>query len=238
MERPEQFPGPGVVATDRRRCVLRRRRSAAAHERRPHDDDVSDHRRWRAGADRGGLEIHFPAQIAPEVHHPVEPESRNQPSGVRVERHQPVRRGDQKHPRRLAVAPEGDAPSGGLPGRRLPAFPLVEAVGPQRLAGGGVHRDGRAPGASGDVDDPVQHQRGGPQVEIGARPEVPRGPAPDDLQLVHVAGVDLVQRGVAGRGQVRGVVRPFRGVAVLRERRGGERQRRPEPDQPPEYQIR
>ena len=187
----------------------------------------------------GGLEIHLSPQVAAQVHHPVQAEARKQPARIRVQRHQTVGRSDQEYLSRFPVAPERDPPAGCLPRRRLPTLPLVETIGPERFPSAGVDRQRRPPRAGGDIDHPVQHQWGSAQVQIGPRAEVPRSPAPGDLQLVHVAGVDLIQRGVAGRGQVRRVVRPFPGFPFLTNRGGaGEPQRCRQPDQPPEYQIR
>jgi len=47
------------------------------------------------------------------------------------------------------------------------------------------------------------------QVYSAGRAQHGGGQAPGDFKLVEIAGVDLVQRCVAGAGQVVGIVAPF-----------------------------
>src|SRR5207249_3758798 len=62
------------------------------------------------------------------------------------------------------------------------------------------------------------HERRAFELELWTRAEVVGLETPGDFELIEVAAVDLIERGVPGAANVGGVVRPF---AVLRAGHAG-----------------
>ena len=143
--------------------------------------------------------------------------------GLRVERDQLIARRDQEKPRvALAVGPVGE-PAILRPRGAIAALAFVEAVHPERLAGGRVDGDDVAPRAGGEVQHAADHQRRDFPVVVGRRAEVVRLPPPDDLELLDVLRVDLVERRVLGVARIAAVVAPFAlRRALLRVEAAGE----------------
>ena len=119
----------------------------------------------------------------------------------------------------LAVGPVGEAAARELARRVDGARAFLLGVHPDHLAGLAVERDHRAARAAGRVDDALDHQRRAFELELGTRAEVVGLEAPGDFELVEVAAVDLIERGVARALDVGGVVRPL-AVLGARESRG------------------
>ena len=121
-----------------------------------------------------------------------------------------------------------------MPRRGLAALAFVLAVHPQHLAGRGVERHDGAARAGGRVEDAVDHQRRGLEVELRPRTERVGLEAPGHLQLVEVVAVDLVERPVAAAGEIAAVGRPFavslarlsEDAVVHRRQQGDEREHR------------
>ncbi len=89
---------------------------------------------------------------------------------------------------------------------------LVGVERPDRLCGIGFDRDDLLP-HGGEVEDAVHHQRIELQSRVLAFNKVGHTESPDELEPIHVAGVDLVQLGVFRAAYVSIVVAPFlRGV--------------------------
>ena len=102
---------------------------------------------------------------------------------------------------------------------------------PDRLAGSGVEGDHAALVADGRVEDAVDHDGADLRpAGRGRRALVARAPAPRHLQVADVAGVDLVERRVAGGARVRPEHAPF---AVGGARPGRSRRRSPDTRRPP-----
>src|SRR5207237_9704575 len=99
--------------------------------------------------------------------------------------------------------------------RHRVALAFAQAVRPDYLAGLAVEGDHRAARAAGGVEDAFDRQRRPFELELGTRSEIVGLEPPRDLELIEVAGVDLIERRVAGAVDVGRVVRP---VAVLRRR--------------------
>ena len=127
--------------------------------------------------------------------------------------------------------------------RRVASLVGLRIVHPERLAGAGIDRR-RLVQRGGQVEHAVDHQRRRLQAADGDGPVVlPSGqrlevdvavdglPAPGDAQILEVARVDLIQRGVLGAAVVAGVAAPLavdgavlRGGGLCREcQRSGSR---------------
>jgi hypothetical protein len=90
---------------------------------------------------------------------------------------------------------------------------------PQQLAGGGVDRDRIAMFTGGRIQDAVDHQRRGLQIEVRTLAEILRPEAPGDLQLIEVSCRDLIERRIPRRAEIAGPCPPFAvGRAMLRDR--------------------
>ena len=208
VEGPQQRAGHGVVSANVPGRHLARARRASRRHRGAHHDHVAHHHGRRAGPDRRPLEVDLAAKIASQVHDSVVAEILDRQARRGVESHQMVARTDHEDSRRHAVRlPPGYAPAG-VPSRRRPV-PFVEPVRPERLSSPGV--DGRhgAPVPRRRVENAVHHERRGAVVELGRRSVVVRPPAPHHLEIAHVAGVDLRERGVARATGVAPVVAPL-----------------------------
>ena len=94
-------------------------------------------------------------------------------------------------------------------GPSRPPFSLVQAVHPESLACHRIDGHGGPAEPRGGVENPVHHEDASPELTLGLRPEVPGCPAPGNFQLVHIGGVDLVQRGVPLSGQIATVGQPL-----------------------------
>ena len=203
-----------------------------ARRGRSDHDHVADDEGRRVEAD---LAVFHRRSVEPvvdpvvEIDHALVAEVRDRVAGRGVERDEVVALGDVDDAVvALAVGPVGHPAARAGPHRRdVPALALVEAVHPQRLAGGPVDRHHVTPPAGGRVEHAVHRQGGRLVVEVEALAEVVRPPAPRDLEVGDVVAVDLVERGVLRAADVAPVVAP---LTVLRPllRRGGDA--RSEPD--------
>ena len=145
---------------------------------------------------------------------PFLPKPGDRDAGLRVERDHLVAGRDVDDAR--CSRPSGqydEAAARQLPRRRLAALAFVLAVHPQHLAGAGVERDDRAARAGGRVDDAVDHQRRRLEVELGTRAERVGLEPPRDFELVEVVFVDLIERRIAGAGEIAAVGGPLAGFA-------------------------
>ena len=159
-------------------------------------------------------------EVAHEVHDTVVAERRVGLAGGRVDGHELLAEGRDQDPLGLAVGPVLDAAG---PARQLGrqfARPTAGVVEPELLARRGVQGGHLAMGRGG-VYLAADHQRRG-RVAAGVVCPLQAGvgglPAPRDLQLREVLGVDLVESRVLGRCQIRAVVRPLAGSARIRRR--------------------
>ena len=177
-------------------------------------------------------EVDFAAQIEAQVDHAVAAEVPDRDTRPGVQRHEMETGRYQEYARTgRGRLPVGDAAPRIAPGRRPAA--LVQAVGPQRLAGPRVDGHGRATISGGRVEHPVHHEGRGAVVVLGGGAEVGRLPAPRDRQRGHVVAVDLVERRKAGAAGVAAVVSPLAGGgAVLGGGRDGPRGDRRQERQP------
>ena len=166
---------------------------------------------------------------------PLSPKPSNRRAGLGVERDQIPLVSPEEDAGIVPAAPPGD-PARVVEVGRPPAPVDLRVVHPDRLAGRGV--DGRHLVQRGrDVQHPGHHQRRrlehpdpearkllAQPVEI-ERP-VGRRPAPGNLKVVEVAGVDLVEGRVLGAAGVAAVASPFAvrgavlGVRIGRPERG------------------
>ena len=99
--------------------------------------------------------------------------------------------------------------------RVRPPLGVRLAEGPERLAGRGVHRHDGPPVAGHAKELAFGVDRRGAHDRIDVRPEVVTAPDPGHLEMLEVAAVDLVERGIAGAPLVGPPVSP---AAVLRRR--------------------
>ena len=83
------------------------------------------------------------------------------------------------------------------------------AVHPELFTGGGIECDDGSAGTGGGVDNAVDHERGRFELKLGARAERVGFESPGDFEFVEVGRVDLIERGVAGGGEVASVTAPF-----------------------------
>ena len=154
--------------------------------------------------------VHLALEPRGEIHVAAGAEVGVAPAGAGVEGYQPLIVTGDEDPRvvALGVLPVRDpAVVPAHVGRPVQVGVDLRVVGPDRLAGAGVERRD-LPESGADVDQPVRHQRH--RLELaGTDPLVglghgggQRGPAPGDLQVCEVAGVDLIERRVLGVGRV------------------------------------
>ena len=105
---------------------------------------------------------------------------------------------------------------------------LVQTMHPHQLASRRVDGNGIAVGAGREIQDAVDHQRRRLQVVIRILAERLALESPRHFEGAEVVGVNLVERRVAGRGEVAGPGPPF-AVSCTRLRRdrddAGERDR-------------
>ena len=187
------------------------------------DHHVARHRRGGVRADGAGDRVDPPpvgdkrrrlqvdGAVAAEVGYPR--------AGGGVERHQAEADGDVEDARVRAVGPVRESAARQAARRSGRPSPLVLAVHPEQLAGGGVESDDGPPGAAGGVEHAAGHQRRPRQLELGRRTEIVRSEAPGELQSAEVRGVDPVERGVARVSGVAAVARPLalrRGQGAVR----------------------
>ena len=222
VEGPELLARPRVESPHVTRRHLLGRRTSPLRKRGSDDDHISDDDRGRTRADAVVHQIQVPPEPQLEVHDPVVAEGRVGEARLRVQRDHVIGGGDEKHPFFDAIRPVTDA-APGVAARRVPAaFTLVEPVHPERLPRLRIDRHRRPPESRGGIEGPVRVQRGHAVVALGGRTEVARLPAPRDLQVLDVRGVDLIERRVARGPGVSGPVAPF---SVHRPGLGGERER-------------
>ena len=136
-----------------------------------------------------------------EVLHPV--------ARAGAQRDEPVTGGDVENLAAGAVVPVGE------PTSRQPSWcagaprTLIQPMYPQQLTRLCIDRDGGPTRAGGGVEHPVDHQRGRLEDELRSRPEVLGLEPPGHLEVAEVAGIDLVERGVASVPEVSPVGRPL-----------------------------
>ena len=99
------------------------------------------------------------------------------------------------------------------------AFVALGIVDPDRFSRGGIDR-GDLTVARGDVEHAVDHERRDLELALAPSPSrtlvhvvIDRGPLPCDLQVADVVAIDLIERRVARRALVPGVMAP---LALLR----------------------
>ena len=133
-------------------CVRRRR---PVRERAADDHHVARHGRRGVRPDGSAREVDGPPVADDgrrlEVHGAARAEPGHPRAGAGVERHEAEADRHVEDPRLVAVGPVGQPAPGQAPrGRRGPR-PLVLAVHPEQLAGGGVDRDHRPPRPGGGI---------------------------------------------------------------------------------------
>ena len=221
VEDPQLLAGARVEPADEPGREVGRRRGGA--QRRPDHDHVADDQRRRVQADLAGLDwrtVRPVVDALEEIDDALLAEGGHRVSGRGVQRDQVISPGDVDDPRVvLPVRPVRHAPARAGPHRRdVAALAFVEAVHPQRLAGGPV--DGRdvAPLAGRGVEHPADHQRRRLVVEVDAGAEVVRPPPPRDLEVGDVVAVDLIEGRVLGAPRIRAVVPPLAVAGALLRR--------------------
>ena len=221
VEYPLPLAGPDVVAPDvPGRFLLRGGRHPGQVGGADYDDPVGgDGRRVQPDLAGDGVDVLVEALL--QVDHAAGAEARRPAAGAGVQRDQAVAGGDVEDHPVAAVVPVRQAAPREPPRRPRAPLALVEPVRPQQLAGGRVEGGGGAARAGGRVEHAVDHERGRLEDVLRARAEVLGAEPPRRFQGAEVAGVDLVQGGVAGVAEVSPVGRPLAaGSAVLG--RGGD----------------
>ena len=218
VEDPLQLPGADVerahVAAD---VLLGEERVA---HRLAHHDGVADDGRGAAPAVARAL-----GEAGLQIDPPVVAEVAVGLAGGGIERVEPLSPVGDDAPLG-AVGPEGDA---AVPRAAEAGRPFIERLlHPDRLAGRRIPRLDEADRVR-RVDDAVDHQRrravGVVVAEIRNDVEnrlVDRGAGPRDLQLIHVAGIDLVERRVLRRADVGRIGAPLPVDRALLGERGGD----------------
>ena len=231
-----RIPGPAqrarthVVGAHIPRSVLHGQRMVR-HRLADHHD-VTRHQRRRGIAvvdELGRVGEH------PQVDHPPVAEALDQLAGLEVRRQQirgPHREDASIRP--AVVLPEPDPAVRGAAGG-LAVGQERQVLHPAGLAGRRVERLDHADAVRG-IEHPVHHQGG--RAEVVRVPQrvppvvetaVDRGPPPDDLQIVHRVGVDLVERRVPGESAVTAVDTPLAAGPLLRGGRSRQTRRRSTP---------
>ena len=146
---------------------------------------------------------------------PLRPKYGSRLAGLRVEGDQVVAGRDRVDDAAALHLGVGDALAVVLAGRGLPARLLLHPPHPEGLAGGGVDGHDRAALAGHGVEPVADLDRRAPVDEVGLGPVVGRVPAPGDLELARVLGVDLVERRIAAAGLVPAPVAPLALVRPL-----------------------
>ena len=209
VEDPLSLAGPDVEAADVALHILAADRSAAHLVGGADEEGVTRHDRRGVQAHFAGHKIDLLVQPALQVDDAVEAEVGNLVAGRGVERDQLVSRRDVKNASGAPIVPVGQA-SARQPARRLlPALSLVEPMHPEQLARHGVECRHRAPPARRRVHHAVHHERRALEVELGPRTETVGLEGPGQFEIVEVLRRDLIERRVAGTGQVAAVGRPL-----------------------------
>ena len=236
VEGPPQFPRSGIEGPDVAGRNLPADGRVADRRADDHDAPGNDWRRGNRVCPAGNVRPEPQGQ----VDFPLVTEGRVGCSRLRVERDERgVGSPSVEDPRFDPVAPIGDASRQGAEIRRSAGSPELGIVGPDRFPGPRIDRRNLAE-RSADVEHAIDHQRrrlvakdpaalklfvGFPELHVG------RLPAPGNLEIVDVAGVDLIEGGVLGVAGVAAVGEPLavgragsteRGLVRLWRRRAGE----------------
>ena len=157
-----------------------------------------------------GLQVNRLVVFLLQVDDAVHAESLDRHAGQRIQRHQLVaRRHIDNAVILLAVRPIRHAMAGILPRGVAAAGAFVDGMHPAHFAGGGIQTDHGAARTGGAIEPAGDHQRRALIDIFRARPQLVRLEAPGHFQLAEIVGIDLVQRRIAGVGQVAGIVAPF-----------------------------
>ena len=210
VENPDALAGTDIEAANEALDVgLALRCAAFAMRGANHDHVLGDDRRGMQ-ADLRGREVEaFLIEAGLQVDDAVGAEVLHRQAGLGVERNHLVARRDVDDALVLAVGPVREAAARQLARRGFTALAFLDAVHPLPLARGGVETDHGAARAGGGEQPAVDHQRRGLVLELGARTEVVGLEPEGQLQLAEVGGVDLLEWGVARRGEVPAIGRPF-----------------------------
>src|SRR5262249_9189543 len=163
-------------------------------ERGSDDDDVLHDQRGGVQSDITASRIDDLIVVQLEIDDAVLAEAGDAVPGFGVERDQLITLRDVEDPLLASVGPVRETSTGQLPRRRRRPRSFTFAVYPKLLASGRIQCDDSAPAAAGRVEDAVDHQRSAFVLKLRPRPQIVGLEAPGDLQLVEVAGVDLIER--------------------------------------------
>ena len=210
VEDPHALAGADIEAADVALDVsLAARCAAFAVGGANHDHVLGDDRRGMQ-ADLGVLEIDaLLVEARLQVDDAASTERGDAGAGLGVERHHLVTGRHVDDAFFLAVAPVGQAATRQLARRGFTALALFEAVHPLHLARCRVQRHGGAAGAGRGVEHAVDHQGRRLELELGARPEVLSLESERQLQFGKIRGVDLIEWGIPGGGEVAAICRPL-----------------------------
>src|SRR6185503_17684913 len=221
VEDPEPLARLHVVAADISLLVgLPLRRNAAAQMRGADDDRVAGDDRGSMQADLAVDQIHGLVVFELQIDHAVLAEARDRVASLRVERDEPVAWRDVDNSLLAAVAPVRKPASGKLARRGVTTRPLDFAVDPEHLAGGRIERDDSTARPGRGIDDATRFQRRRFEIELRSGTEVLGLEPPRHLELVEIAGVDLIQRSVARVGEIAAVGRPLAAFRACLARNG------------------
>ena len=209
--------------------------AAGMHRDRCDEGIAENRRRRRVGHPARPLRGRTltPAQVVHHVHRAGRTEILHEIPSPGVQGHQLVAR--RHHEDALIsrpIRPVGHAapgaPRNGFDDVAPPALVVARVPVPDGLAGGGIEGNHAALVADGRIENAVDHD--GTDLRPAGwrrRALVPRTPSPGHLQIPDVAGMNLVERRIAGGARVRPEHAPFPiGGAVLSARANGSHQTR------------
>ena len=204
VEDPEPLAGPRVVSAD----VAWRGRVSGFDGR----DDLGHHHVVRNDGARHAPHLRAGAvDVLRQIHVAAVAESVQRDPRLRIERDEPPVAHVVEDPLLIAVGPPGHPAAGALwPTCRIVfgTRPRRRREEPDRLPGGGID-GGHLAGPGRRIEHAAHHERRRLEVEERPRIGVLGPPAPGHLEIVDVAGVDLIQRGVLGVPAVARVEPPF-----------------------------
>src|SRR5690606_19677269 len=194
---PQQFAGTYVVCAHVTLDVVCVRRTHGNLVSSTYHHNVTNDGR-REG--QGHVEVvtnRAQTQANSKVQDAVVTEARNRNTGFGIQCSQEVTRGYHKNDFLFAVSPVGNAFAGVFTRGAVKTLTLLRTPHPQGLTGFCIDSNHVTGGTSSGVQNAIDHDRVGYAQTFRTRTKVVGFPAPYDLQILHIAGVDLIQRRIA-----------------------------------------
>ena len=178
-------------------------------------------------ADIGGFGVKLLIEVELQIDRPTLAEIRDEAPRLRIQRDQAIADRHIQDAFLDAVGPIAEPAAGQLARRIRGTRAFLLPVEPQQFAGLRIQGHHASPGAGGGVKHSIGDQRRSLQIVFRRRAERSGPEPPGDFQIAEIPGVYLIERGVAGIGQVVRIMEPVR----VGGSRGGFRTGRRRPDE-------